>query len=177
MIVRRKSGGIAVWAALSQAAPLSFKVALTGAQQVPPVQTTATGTADLTYDPATRMLTWSVTSNGLSGPATMAHFHGPAAESKNAPPVIWLSEKGVPVPNPIKGSATLTPEQAQQFMAGEWYVNVHTQADPAAKSAGRLRRPRVSRLRTEPELMAVTTSASDRGRGRVEYADFASRSS
>ena len=52
VIVAASLAGIAVWAASSQAAPLSFKVALTGAQQVPPVQTTATGTADLTYDPA-----------------------------------------------------------------------------------------------------------------------------
>ena len=74
---------IAAWTLPSQAAPVSFKVALTGAQQVPPVQTGANGTADLNYDPATRMLTWSVTYNGLSGPATMAHFHGPAAEGKN----------------------------------------------------------------------------------------------
>ena len=94
VIVAASLAGIAVCAASSQAAPLSFKVALTGAQQVPPVQTTATGTADLTYDPAARMLIWSVTSSGLSGPATMAHFHGPASEGKNAPPVIWLSEKG-----------------------------------------------------------------------------------
>ena len=55
VIVAASLAGIAVWAASSQAAPLSFKVALTGAQQVPPVQTTATGTADLTYDPATRI--------------------------------------------------------------------------------------------------------------------------
>jgi CHRD domain len=142
VIVAASLAGIAVWAASSQAAPLSFKVALTGAQQVPPVQTTATGTADLTYDPATRMLTWSVTSKGLSGPATMAHFHGPAAEGKNAPPVIWLSEKGAPVPDPIKGSATLTPEQAQQFMAGEWYVNVHTQADPGGEIRGQVMPPK-----------------------------------
>ena len=74
VIVAASLAGIAVWAASSQAAPLSFKVALTGAQQVPPVQTTATGTADLTYDPATRMLTWSVTSIGLSGPATIGAF-------------------------------------------------------------------------------------------------------
>jgi CHRD domain len=142
VIVAASLAGIAVWAASSQAAPLSFKVALTGAQQVPPMQTTATGTADLTYDPATRMLTWSVTSKGLSGPATMAHFHGPAAEGKNAPPVIWLSEKGAPVPDPIKGSATLTPEQAQQFMAGEWYVNVHTQADPGGEIRGQVMPPK-----------------------------------
>jgi len=142
VIVAASLAGIAVWAASSQAAPLSFKVALTGAQQVPPVQTTATGTADLTYDPATRMLIWSVTSNRLSGPATMAHFHGPASEGKNAPPVIWLSEKGAPVPNPIKGSATLTPEQAQQFTAGEWYVNVHTQANPGGEIRGQVIPPK-----------------------------------
>jgi CHRD domain len=138
VIVAASLAGVAVWAASSQAAPLSFQVALTGAQQVPPVQTTATGSADLTYDPTTRMLTWSVTSNGLSGPAMMAHFHGPAREGKNAPPVIWLSEKGAPVPNPIKGSATLTPEQAQQFTAGEWYVNVHTQANPGGEIRGQV---------------------------------------
>ena len=71
---------IAAWTLPSQAAPVSFKVALTGAQQVPPVQIGANGTADLSYDPATRMLSY----NGLSGPATMAHFHGPAVEGKTA---------------------------------------------------------------------------------------------
>ena len=87
--------GIAAWTLPSQAAPVSFKVALTGAQQVPPVQTGANGTADLSYDPATRLLTWSVTYNGLSGPATMAHFHGPAVEGKNGPPAIWLAKRGL----------------------------------------------------------------------------------
>jgi hypothetical protein len=38
--------------------------------------------------------------------------------------VIWLTEKNASVPNPIEGQATLTPEQAQQLMAGEWYINV-----------------------------------------------------
>jgi CHRD domain len=95
--------------------------------------------ADLSFDPATRMLTWSVTYNGLSGPATMAHFHGPAVEGKNGPPTIWLAEKGATVASPIKGQATLTPEQAQQLTAGEWYVNVHTQANPNGKILCRLK--------------------------------------
>src|SRR5438046_3085260 len=99
------------WTVTSKAASESFKVTLTGAQQVPPVDTAATGTAELTYDPATRVLTWNVSYSGLSGPATMAHFHGPAAQGKNGPPVIWLSPKGSPVQAPIKGEATLTPEQ------------------------------------------------------------------
>jgi hypothetical protein len=134
--------GIMTWAAPSQAAPQSFKVTLTGAQQVPPVQTSATGTADLSYDPTTRVVTWSVTYSGLSGPATMAHFHGPAAAGKNGPPVIWLTEKGKPAESPIKGQATLTPEQAQQFNAGEWYINVHTQANPGGEVRGQVMPPK-----------------------------------
>ena len=57
----------------------SFKVPLTGAQCVPPVDTTGSGTAELTYDPATRVVTWTIAYSGLSSPSTMAHFHGPAA--------------------------------------------------------------------------------------------------
>ena len=53
-----------------------------------------------------------------------------------------MSEKGAPVPNPIKGSATLTPEQAQQFTAGEWYVNVHTQANPGGEIRGQVIPPK-----------------------------------
>jgi hypothetical protein len=136
------SAGLVVLAQPAIAAPISFKVDLNGAQQVPPVQTGATGKADMTYDPATRVLTWNLTYSGLSGPATMAHLHGPATAGKNGPPVVWLSEKGAPVGNPIKGQATLTPEQAQQMMAGEWYVNVHTQTNPGGEIRGQVTPPK-----------------------------------
>jgi hypothetical protein len=132
----------AAWAGQAQAAPESFKVQLTGAQMVPPVETAATGTADITYDPATRVVTWAITYSGLSGPATMAHFHGPAPEGKNGPVVIWLSKQGSPAASPISGQATLTPEQAQQFAAGDWYVNVHTQAHPAGEIRGQVKPPK-----------------------------------
>jgi hypothetical protein len=133
---------LGTWTVASEAASQSIKVALSGAQQVPPVQTTATGTADLTYDPATRVLTWNLNYSGLSGPATMAHFHGPADAGKNGPPVIWLSPKGSPVQVPVKGEATLTPEQAQQFSAGEWYINVHTQDHQAGEIRGQVTPPK-----------------------------------
>lgn len=133
---------VAAWAVVSQAAPETFKVQLTGAQQVPPVQTSGSGTADLTYDPGTRILTWTVTYSGLSGPVTMAHFHGPAPEGKNGPVVIWLTKQGSPVESTIKGDATLTPEQAQQFNAGDWYINVHTQAHPGGEIRGQVTPPK-----------------------------------
>jgi hypothetical protein len=120
----------------------SFKVPLTGAQGVPPVDTAGTGTAALTYDPATRVVTWNITYSGLSSPSTMAHFHGPAGEGKNAPPVIWLSKQGSPPTNPMTGTATLTPDQAKQFSAGEWYVNVHSQSHPAGEIRGQVVPPK-----------------------------------
>jgi hypothetical protein len=130
------------WAGCAEAAPVSFKVALTGAQQVPPVTTAGGGTADLTWDPSTRVVTWSVTYSGLSGPVTMAHFHGPAASGKNAPVVVWLTKKGSPVEGPITGQATLTPQQAEQFTAGDWYINVHTKNHPGGEIRGQVAPPK-----------------------------------
>ena len=93
MVVVCAAGAVALSVSANAAAE-NFKVDLTGAQQVPPVDTPAKGSADLTYDPATRMLTWTVTYSGLSAPATMAHFHGPAAAGKNGPVAIWISCEG-----------------------------------------------------------------------------------
>jgi hypothetical protein len=126
------------WTGLAQAAPADIKVPLSGQQVTPPIQTAGSGTADITYDPATRQVTWSITYSGLSSPATMAHFHGPATPGQNGPVVVWLTQKGTPPGNTITGKATLTPAQAQQFMAGEWYVNVHTQSHPAGEIRGQV---------------------------------------
>ena len=130
------------WTGVALAEPSSFKVSLSGAQSVPPVDTSGTGAADLTYDPATRMVTWNITYSGLSSPVTMAHFHGPAKEGQNGPVVIWLTKQGAAPTTPITGSATLTPEQAQQFTAGEWYINVHSQSHPAGEIRGQVVPPK-----------------------------------
>ena len=130
------------WAAGAEAAPVSFEVPLTGAQQVPPVTTAGTGTANLTWDPGTRVVTWNITYSGLSGAATMAHFHGPAASGKNASVIIWLTKKGGPVTSPITGQATLTPQQAAQFAVGDWYINVHTKDHPGGEIRGQVTPPK-----------------------------------
>ena len=124
------------------AASTSFKVPLTGAQCVPAVDTSGSGTADITYDPATRVVTWNITYSGLSSPSHDGAFPRPGQAGKNAPVVIWLSTQGNPPANPIAGTATLTPEQAQQFLAGEWYINVHTQSHPAGEIRGQVLPPK-----------------------------------
>ncbi len=124
------------------AASMNFSVPLTGAQQVPPVTTSGTGTANMAYDPATRVLTWSVAFSGLSSAATMAHIHGPAAQGKNAGVEIWLSKKGAALSSPFSGSATLTEAQATQLKAGEMYINVHTKDHPTGEIRGQIVLPK-----------------------------------
>jgi hypothetical protein len=102
---------------------------------VPATTSSATGTADLDYDAATKKLSWKVSYSGLSGPATAAHFHGPAEVGKNA---------GVAVPiagianSPAEGSATLTDAQAADLLAGKLYVNIHTAANPGGEIRGQV---------------------------------------
>ncbi len=137
--------GLALAGTLSfaQAAPVSFQVPLNGAQQVPPVQTPGSGSADLTYDPSTRVVTWKVSFSGLSSPATMAHFHGPAPAGKNAGVKVWISQKGtMDVTSPLSGQATLSPEDAKLFEAGDLYINVHTKNNPNGEIRGQVVPPK-----------------------------------
>ncbi|SRR5579875_1504193 len=129
------------WAASASAAPVKFSVPLSGAAQVPAVTTGGKGTASLSWDPSTRIVTWRITYSGLSSGATMAHFHNGAAGT-NGPVVIWLTKKGGAVKSPIVGKTTLTPEQAQQFEAGDWYINVHSKTHPGGEIRGQVMPPK-----------------------------------
>jgi hypothetical protein len=108
---------------------------LSGSQEVPPVATEGTGALEGTFDPGTRRLTYTVTHSGLSGPATMGHFHGPAGPGHNAGVVVPFANAA----SPIKGEATLTDTQAADLMAGRWYVNVHTAAHPSGEIRGQVK--------------------------------------
>lgn len=137
-------GGLALAGTLTlaQAAPVSFDVPLTGAQQVPAVQTAGSGSAALTYDASTRVVTWNISFSGLSSPATMAHFHGPAATGKNANPKVWISQKGSDPTSPMTGQATLSPDEAKMFEAGDMYINVHSKDHPSGEIRGQVVPPK-----------------------------------
>jgi hypothetical protein len=122
----------------SQAAPMKFKADMNGASEVPPTTTSGKGTVTASYDPATKMLTWEGNFSGLSGPATAAHFHGPAEAGKNAAPTVWISEKGQNLSSPFKGSATLTEAQADDLQKGLLYANVHTDANKGGEIRGQV---------------------------------------
>ena len=136
------------WEPVVHAAAVSFKVPMTGGQEVPPGQTDGYGIADLTYDPDTRVVTWTITYKDLSSPVTLVQFHGPAEPGKNAPGLVSLTKEGAPVESPIAGQATLTPEQSRQFAAGDWYINIHTQTHPDGEIRGLVLTPQPERARS-----------------------------
>ena len=111
---------------------VTFKGTLSGANEVPPKTTAGTGTFEATLNKDTYQLHYHIVYSGLGGPATAGHFHGPAAAAANAGVVLPFKSAA----SPIDGDATLTPAQAADLLAGLWYVNVHTAANPGGEIRG-----------------------------------------
>jgi hypothetical protein len=111
---------------------VAFSGKLTANEEVPPGSSTGTGSLKATFDTKSNLLVWTVTYSGLTGPVVAGHFHGPALLGQNAGVALGFSGS---LDSPIRGSATLTPAQAADFMSGKWYVNLHT----AANKGGEIR--------------------------------------
>ena len=118
------------------ATTVRFKAHLNGASEVPANKTAGAGDLTATLDTATKLFTYKVTYKGLTGAATMAHFHGPAKAGVNAPPVVVVADPG----SPISGEATLTDPQIADLKKGLWYFNVHTAANPGGEIRGQVKR-------------------------------------
>lgn len=114
---------------------LDFKADLKGASEVPAVNSQGSGLLLASYDTATKKLTYTVTYQGLSGPATAAHFHGPADAKKNAGVVVPVKNMSE---NTLHGEATLTDAQAADLRAGKWYFNIHTAANKPGEIRGQV---------------------------------------
>ena len=119
----------------AQSNMVAFSTQLRASSEVPPNASQGSGMVDAVFNKNTNQLRWKANFTGLSGPATMAHFHGPASESTNAGVALpWTN----PVTSPLEGSATLTPAQVADLMAGRWYANVHTAAHPGGEIRGQM---------------------------------------
>lgn len=114
-----------------------FEARLSGAQEVPSVNSSGTGQAELQWNQNSNVLSWKVTYTGLSGPVTAAHIHGPAAPGTNAGVVIPFMTG---LSGTITGQTNLTSAQAADLASGRWYVNIHTSAFPNGEIRGQLSR-------------------------------------
>jgi hypothetical protein len=87
------------------------------------------------FDKATSTLSYTLRYGGLSGPVKAGHFHGPAEAGKNAGVALGISNAGE---SPVQGRAVLTAAQAADLLAGKWYVNLHTAANPGGELRGQV---------------------------------------
>lgn len=119
------------------AATMTYTVPLTGAEEVPPVSTSATGTTTVTLDQATMMVSVSGDFSGLSSTATAAHIHGPAMPGMNAPILVPLTVPSA-TSGTVTGSGPLTAAQMADLLAGRMYVNVHSMTYPMGEIRGQI---------------------------------------
>jgi hypothetical protein len=119
----------------ASAATIDFKATMSGKQEVPPTTSNGSGDVLAKLDTKTKELSYTMTYMGLTGPATAAHFHGPAAAGANAGVAVPI---GMPPTNPATGTVTLTDAQIKDLEAGKWYANVHTAQNKGGEIRGQM---------------------------------------
>ena len=124
--------------ASASAAEHKLKATLNSASEVPANTSTGKGSAEITVNDATKEVSWKVTFEGLTGDASAAHIHGPAAAGANAGVIQALGTPGAGVKSPLEGKATLTDAQIADILGGRTYVNVHTVANKGGEIRGQL---------------------------------------
>src|SRR5215213_2911236 len=114
-----------------------FTAYLTGAQEVPPVATTATGYARIVVNESTGALTFTVVFNGLTSNQQASHIHAPAAIGATVGVAINFGAVGG-TSGTISGSTTITPTQLAQLRQHLGYVNVHSMNFTGGEIRGQL---------------------------------------
>lgn len=110
---------------------LKFK--LTGAMEVPPVTTAATGNADLTIN-KDMTVKGKIMTSGIAG--SMAHIHH-GKVGANGPPIVTLSKSGDNGWD-VPAGAKLNEAEYKAYLAGDLYVNVHSAEHPGGEIRGQL---------------------------------------
>ena len=119
-------------AAPAHAEVLTFMAHMDGASESPATDSKGVAMADVKVDTAAKTITWTIKVDGLTGPATMAHFHGPAAVGANAAPEIDISKMIE------SGTAPITDAQIADIVAGNVYLNIHTAKFPKGEIRGQV---------------------------------------
>jgi hypothetical protein len=110
----------------------AVSVNLTGGEEVPPVQTSGSGSGSIRVA-EDGTVSGSVTTKGV--PGTMAHIHQ-GAKGQNGPVIVPLTKNGDTYSVPP--GRKLTSAQLEAFKKGQLYVNVHTAKNKGGEVRGQL---------------------------------------
>ena len=110
--------------------PLSNKYTVSGnasgAQEVPAVASSGTGSITATYDADANTLAYTITWANLNDNVNNMHFHGPADPTISAGVAIAITGWSATKAGTIAGTANLTEAQEADLLGGRWYYNIHT---------------------------------------------------
>ena len=154
---------LAALSGVAKADPLVFTTTLSGANEVPPNASPGTGSAVITIDTTTHMMTVNITFGGLSGNTTASHIHcctlpGANAQVATTTPTFTGFPSGVQSGtylhtfdltlassyNPAfitSHGGTVTQAEADLIagmLAGQSYLNIHTNLFPGGEIRGQL---------------------------------------
>ena len=110
-------------------------VTLSGAEEVPPVTTSASGSGTITVKDD-KSVSGSVTTTGVAG--TAAHIHM-GAKGRNGPVIVPLTKSSDGNTWTVPEGRTLTDAQYEAYKAGNLYVNVHSAANKGGEVRGQLK--------------------------------------
>jgi hypothetical protein len=115
-------------------------IALQGSQEVPVKVTAASGTVDVSYDKATKMLHYTAIWNGLTAPVSGMHFHGPAVRGEIATVIVPITDYPAGTAGTVTGMITLneTTQKEADLLANKWYFNIHTSTNPGGEIRGQV---------------------------------------
>lgn len=130
---------LALAATPASAVTILLTASLDGAQEVPPVATPGTGTASISYDTVSNLLSWTGSFSGLVGTTSAAHFHGAAAPGVSAGVRLGITiPLGVTAGSFGPSSATISEAFEAELLAGLWYLNIHTSFRPGGEIRGQV---------------------------------------
>jgi uncharacterized repeat protein (TIGR01451 family) len=135
-----------------------FVANLDGGQEVPPTNSTATGTATLLLSPDETEGRVSLNFSGLTTSETVAHIHGPATLGVSAPALFPL-----PFGQVNDFQISLTASQVQDLKNGLMYINVHSTNFPSGEIRGQF----VSAISNSSIQFAASSYTVNEGAGTV----------